>query len=119
MDNYAKTTTIPDGDLKDVIGKPILKMVVLGNHPKLLQYASEIADDVPEDDVDRKILWFKNPSENKIKGIFPDFKGDFDKILAFSVSTTDTIADYIKVGDKIGYIRTSQSFMRAGKPEFN
>ena len=117
MRTLEKTTIIPNGNAIDVLGQPILKIVVLGDDEPLAQIANELAYYPPF--IDRQVLWFKYPIEDELRGLFGNFDEDFDNIKGFSLSTKNVIADYITQGEIADPVRVELSYTRAGLPEFN
>ena len=117
MSQLDKTLIIPEDDPNTVVGQPILKMVILGNNQHLAQIANDLALDPPV--VDRRVLWFKDPDMAALRHLFKSLADDLGDVLAFSVSTKDLVADYIRKGEQLDYIRVDQSYTRAGLPEYN
>ena len=125
MCTLEKTTIIPTGDPREILSKQILKMVVLVDNEQLVQFANDMALYPPQ--VDRHVLWFTEPNENElielIKEFDPEFEREFnigfDSILAFSLSTTNKIADYITSDEVIDLVRIGYSYTKAGLPEYN
>ena len=117
MSDLDKTTIIPDGNPNDVLDYPILKMVVLGDNLKLAQIANRFAHENPI--VDRKVLWFKEPSTANLKQFFPKLEDNLDDIQGFSVSTTNVIAYYIRKGETVNNVRVDRAYNKAGLPENN
>ncbi len=117
MHSLEKTTIIPDGNFNEILELPILKMVIIVNNPELVEIANDLSLYPPN--IERHVLWFKDTSEDEIKEIFNDINEDYNDIQAFSVSTTNKVADYILSHEIIDMVRVDHSFTIAGKPEFN
>jgi|FLOH01.1.fsa_nt_gi hypothetical protein len=112
-----KTTIVPDGNPNEILELPILKMVVLRVNEQLVQIANDLALYPPI--IDRHVLWFTDPVENELADLFGNFDEDFNNILAFSMSTSNMIADYITQGEIIDIVRVEHSYTLAGLEEFN
>lgn len=117
MCTLEKTTIIPDGNPNDVLGQPILKMVVLRENEPLAKIANDLALYPPN--IDRQVLWFTDPSEDELRDLFGNFDENINSIVAFSLSTTNIIADYIIQGEIIDHVRVEHSYTLAGLPDFN
>lgn len=129
MSELKKTIIIPDDDatnaegkpklkISDVVGKPILKMVVLGDSEEVATFASHLAEEPPTA-VDRHVIWYKEPDHSALKLLFKNLDDNIEGVLAFAVSTKDIVADYVRAGEKIGYTRIDLAYSRAGLSEFN
>lgn len=117
MKELEKTTIVPDEDPKNILKEPILKMIVLGNNKPLAVMANELAFYPPIKD--RRVIWYKHFTEDEIRRLFDDLTGDFNTILAFSLSTKNLVADYIRQGDIVDEVRMEEVYTNAGLPEFN
>ena len=118
MSEIRKTIIVPGGNARDVVGKPILKMVVLGNNEQVAKSASRLAL-YPPTNTDRYVLWFKNPSHSELKQLFENLDEDISNVVAFSVSTKDVVVDYIRTGETIDNVRLDHAYTKAGLREYN
>jgi hypothetical protein len=118
MANFNKTIQIPPASAETVIGKPIIKMVVLGNYPDVVEKANNLALEPPTE-VDRWVLWFKQPNESELNVLFPNLPDDISSIVAFSLSTQNRVADTITTQEEADYVRIDQAYTKAGLPGFN
>jgi hypothetical protein len=117
MSPLKKTTIVPDGNPKEVLNKKILKMIVLRDNTKLAEFANELAIYPPN--IERWVIWFKNPDENEIVKLFGNLDKDFNKIAGFSLSAKNEIANYILVNELIDILRVEEAYTDAGLPNYN
>ncbi len=117
MSPLTKTTIVPTGNPNDVLNRSILKMIILHETGDIVQIADDLAKYPPN--IERHVIWFKDPNENEIRELFGDLDSNFNEIAAFSLSTTNVIADYILRNEEIGFARVDEAFTNAGKIEFN
>lgn len=111
-----KTTIVPGQDPSGVINSPILKMVVLGNYPDIVTKSDTLAQSPVI--VDRKVIWYQQVPGN-LNDIFHGLPASYGNIKAFSVSTTNTVADKILLDETADNVRVMQAFNRAGLSKFN
>ena len=118
MNELKKTIIIPGGDANEVVGKPILKMVVLGDNEEVAIIANRLAK-YPPTAVDRHVIWYKNPSHAELKNLFSNIDDNIDGVVAFAVSTKDLVAEYVRSGETLDNVRLDQAYTKAGLSEYN
>ena len=111
MLNLTKRTTVPTQDQTVVLNLPILKMIVLGNIPTVVQLADDLAQLPPG--VDRQVIWFT-------EGLSANYQKQFNitdikNVQAFSLSVVNKVADVIKIGENVDEERMDSAYTNAGK----
>jgi hypothetical protein len=115
-----KTVKSPPGSHSEFIQRPILKIVVFGDHEGLVEKADNLSLDPPTS-VDRGVLWLVNGT------IPPDLvdevpelaKVDTGQHKAAALSTKNKLADTISLNEPDDYVRIDEAFTKAGLPEYN
>ena len=118
MSDLDKTTIIPGGDAKEVLNKPILKIIVLVDNREIAQYANDAARRPPTP-VDFQVIWFKNPNLSEIKNLIENIDDNLDDVIAFSISTKNRAAYYIRQGSRLSVPIFRNAFIKAGYAEHN
>jgi hypothetical protein len=111
-----KTVIYPDQDPSGVIGQPILKFVVLGNHPDVVANADQLAQHPVI--ADRAVIWFKISPSN-LGDSFIGLPANLGNVVAFSCSTLNRVADIINANEDVDLLRIMEAFTNAGLPDFN
>lgn len=118
MSNLSKTITIPPASPETILGKPVLKMVILGYYPNAVDLANELAIEPPTS-TDRWVLWFPQPESDQIRTLFPSLQNNYSSLLGFVLSTTNKIADLLLVNETIDTVRIDQAYTQGGLPQYN
>jgi hypothetical protein len=113
-----KTVTQPNPpETEPKFAEPVLKLVVLGNREPLATAADAMAQNPPTN-VDRWVVWYKNPDMDALKAKFTELQ-DKENFKAFSLSTKNKVADIIKSEDLEDEVRVDEAFTKAGLKKFN
>jgi hypothetical protein len=112
-----KTVIHPDTDPESKLQEPVLKMVILGNKTELVATADYLAEEPPTE-VDRWVIWYKNPDMKALKKKFPVLK-NMPEFKAFSLSTINKVADVITVNDLEDELRVEKAYTKAGLRQYN
>ncbi len=106
-----------------IYDEDVLVVVVLGedeDSTSAVQYADKRAKAVVAG-YERKVAWIRNRNilETEIKQIAAGKKDiskeDLTKVIAFSVSLNNKVADIIYTGEIIDYVRIDYAFLKAGE----
>lgn len=112
-----KTIIYPDNILEDKLKEKILKMVVLGDKQALVDTADYLAEEPPTN-IDRCVIWYKQPNFNDLKTRYPELK-NYPDFKAFSLSTTNKVADVLPDNDQEDNARIDAAYTKAGLPQYN
>jgi hypothetical protein len=105
-----RTTIVPDGDPNPVFGEPILKLVVLGDRPDLVEIADKLSIDPPF--IPRKVIWFKNGLPDALQAKFN--VPDLADVKAFSLSVTNSLGPSLMDNDIEDFAAVDNLFIQAG-----
>ncbi len=115
-----KTVKSPPGSHLEFIQRPILKIVVFGNHESLVEKADNLSLDPPTS-VGRGVLWLVDGTiPQDLLNEAPELaKADTSQQKAAALSTKNKLADTISVDEPDDYVRIDEAFTKAGLPEYN
>lgn len=111
-----KTVIYPPQDPSGVIAQPILKFVVLGDHPDVVTNADQLAQHPVI--VGRAVIWLKT-SPGNLNHYFHGLPANLDNVLAFSCSTINKVADVIYKTEDADLLRMMEAYTNAGLPQYN
>nr|WP_294946413.1 hypothetical protein [uncultured Mucilaginibacter sp.] len=111
-----KTVIYPNQNPSGVIAQPILKFVVLGNHPALVTNADQLAQHPVG--INRAVIWFRTLPGN-LNHYFHGVPADLGNVIAFSCSTLNKVADIIYANEDADLLRIMEAYTNAGLAEYN
>lgn len=111
-----KTTTVPSQDPAAAIASATLKIVVLGNHPDIVDKADAAAQHPVI--VDRKVIWYQQIPTG-LDTIFSGLPAEYSNIKAFSVSTINKVAYKIIQADPADHVQIMTAYNQAGLSQYN
>ncbi|ALM49775.1 hypothetical protein AMR72_13215 [Flavobacterium psychrophilum] len=117
MSTFQKTCISPDSGINTILNKPILKLVVIGDHEDIVSIADNLAL-YPPMNTERYVIWYPLVDANLLMTKFPGLS-DVGNIVAFSLSKTNKVADIIAANETADYVRIDYSFTKAGAAALN
>ncbi len=114
---YQKTCIYPDPNIDNVLSKPILKMIVVGNYSDIVRAADNLAL-YPPMNTARHVIWYPAISANELRTKFPGLT-NVENIKAFSLSKSNKVGDIITKNETADLVRIDLCFTRAGAAALN
>ncbi len=117
--DYSKNTIIGSKSLPaEILNTMSLKLVVLTPDSGFIDLADPIAQQNPMG-IDRYVVWLKDPDAGALQNQLSGLEDNLEEVVAFSLSTTNKPAAYIRKGDLIDMPGIDYAFVVAGEPQYN